>query len=58
MSRSMTAGIDYTSRDYDSIREAMIAKLKEKIPEFVLLIRLNWSFAIILELKDIVYLKA
>ena len=34
MSRSMTAGIDYTSRDYDSIREAMIAKLKEKIPEY------------------------
>jgi hypothetical protein len=30
----MTAGIDYTSRDYDSIREAMIAKLKEKIPEY------------------------
>ena len=33
-------------------------QVKGEDTEFVLLIRLNWSFAIILELKDIVYLKA
>ncbi len=32
-------------------------KLKEKIQGSILLIQLNWSFAIIFELKDIVYLK-
>lgn len=34
MSRKMTVGIDYTSRDYASIKQDMIAKLQEKIPEY------------------------
>ena len=32
--RSMTAGIDYTSRDYESIKQDMIAKLVKEIPEY------------------------
>lgn len=34
MSREMTVGIDYTSRDYEGIKRDMIAKLQEKIPEY------------------------
>lgn len=32
--RSMTAGIDYTSRDYESIKQDMIKKLRKDIPEY------------------------
>ena len=34
MSRVPTQGIDYTSRDYEAFRELLIAKLKEKMPEY------------------------
>ena len=34
MSRKMTVGIDYTSRDYASIKQDMIDMLQEKIPEY------------------------
>ena len=34
MSRIPTQGIDYTSRDYEAFRELLIAKLKEKMPEY------------------------
>lgn len=34
MSRIMTAGIDYTSRDYESLKQDMIAMLQQKIPEY------------------------
>lgn len=34
MSRVPTKGIDYTSRDYESFRELLIQKLKEKMPEY------------------------
>ena len=34
MSRTPTANIDYTSRDYEAYRNLMIEKLQEKIPEY------------------------
>ena len=34
MSRKMTVGIDYTSRDYASIKQDMIDMLQKKIPEY------------------------
>lgn len=34
MSRKPTAGIDYTSRDYEAFRELLIQKLQEKMPEY------------------------
>ena len=34
MSREMTVGIDYTSRDYESIKQDMIAMLKRLMPEY------------------------
>ena len=34
MSRKMTEGIDYTSRDYEAYRELMLEKLHEKMPEY------------------------
>lgn len=34
MSRRPTPNIDYTSRDYEAYRELLIAKLKEKMPEY------------------------
>lgn len=34
MSREMKTGIDYTSRDYASIKQDMIAALKRKMPEY------------------------
>lgn len=34
MSRIMTAGIDYTSRDYESLKQDMIAMLQQKMPEY------------------------
>lgn len=34
MSREMKTGIDYTSRDYESIKRDMIAALKRKMPEY------------------------
>ena len=34
MSRTPTANIDYTSRDYEAFRELLIQKLQEKMPEY------------------------
>ena len=34
MAREMTVGIDYTSRDYESIKQDMIAMLKRILPEY------------------------
>lgn len=34
MSRTQTANIDYTSRDYEAFRELLINKLQEKMPEY------------------------
>lgn len=34
MSRKMTAGIDYTNRDYEAYREMMIQELQKKMPEY------------------------
>lgn len=34
MSRKPSVNIDYTSRDYESFRELMLQKLKEKMPEY------------------------
>ena len=34
MSRTVTKGIDYTDKDYESFRAKMIAKLQEKMPEY------------------------
>ena len=34
MSREMTQGIDYTSRDYAAFKDLMINKLREKMPEY------------------------
>ena len=34
MSRKMTVGIDYTSRDYASIKQDMLAMLKSRMPDY------------------------
>lgn len=34
MSRELTKGIDYTSRDYRAFKQLMIQKLQEKMPEY------------------------
>ena len=34
MSRTPTSGIDYTSRDYEGFRQAMLAELGVKMPEY------------------------
>lgn len=34
MSRTLTEGIDYTSRDYEAFKQLLIQKLQEKMPEY------------------------
>jgi hypothetical protein len=34
MSRTMTKGIDYTSKDYEAFKQLLIEKLQEKMPEY------------------------